>query len=687
MTTEGPEPSILERIMLNTGDYGLFPQEVLDAFVDPRRGPLVAYALMKKVAAAEPDDNRRQQLQERLDDLRLWTQWGTKAPGMSTFNGFGVTAWGREDENPNDKSFILTTYLTGLFVPFIPLNSYIVTKASSGWYFHGKCPLTPRARRHRKAVFVGSVIATAVVIAGITGMRIADGRSAEIVAYNAFQRPVELQIDGTSYPVRAQAFARIDHTATQTEVVASFEDGTPIEQLSIDLSDMGRGLAIYNIGNRAVIVESHIVYGRGSVPDDVVFSDQVTNIRGVDYLFRDPPDNKSITGDRDVDKAVLDWTDELTSSEWLAYFFNDGRPEDALEFAMANVIDGPTDMLTLSIAAQGLDAAVDIDRWCERIISQHESAVNRHRYCQEARPDKDAVLAEYTQRAADNPDSATAQYLLGRISEPANATVLFARAMDLDPDFGWAHMAQAHHTATTTNDWTQALSHLDQSVTVEPSLEEHTRDLWLRLSLLNGVPMDDVATGWEARVPEYVSQDVLSVAKALRLTAHPETLGIRTSEIQRELLDEPVEVLANVIANASVTAKDLDGLRDANAQGAGLEMFTALSDGATDADRAWQAPVDNGTFRLTLYGATHEAREGREAQAHFSKVGEYDPAIEQLLRFPPTTMAEASPVVRSLGIEWQAAVWFALYRLTDNTEFREQAQAWALPFELPILND
>jgi len=56
------------------------------------------------------------------------------APMMFTMNGFGTKLYGRRDEHPATMTATVTLYVTGLFVPLLPIRVYRVITLSDRHY-------------------------------------------------------------------------------------------------------------------------------------------------------------------------------------------------------------------------------------------------------------------------------------------------------------------------------------------------------------------------------------------------------------------------------------------------------------------------------------------------------------------------------------------------------------------------
>src|SRR5438067_7799577 len=84
-----------------------------------------------------------EQLRERFPDL----QFGRKPGNLGSVNGFGTALHGRRDYDPETGTYVLTHWVTALFVPLVAIGAYRVADApSGGWYCLGRVSLSKVAR-------------------------------------------------------------------------------------------------------------------------------------------------------------------------------------------------------------------------------------------------------------------------------------------------------------------------------------------------------------------------------------------------------------------------------------------------------------------------------------------------------------------------------------------------------------
>jgi len=82
-------------------------------------------------------------LREKFPNMRPIT----KAPPLATFNGFGLSVYGRRDFDEETGSYVKTHCICALFIPLVAVGAYRVVDApEGGWYFLGKERLSRWAR-------------------------------------------------------------------------------------------------------------------------------------------------------------------------------------------------------------------------------------------------------------------------------------------------------------------------------------------------------------------------------------------------------------------------------------------------------------------------------------------------------------------------------------------------------------
>jgi len=86
------------------------------------------------------------------------------APGLFTFNGFGLMMWGNRDQQ-HDGTYVATHCLVFLFLPVLPIASYVVQQVDGGYRFFAKVPLSGFARWYRRLLGIGMVLGVLALVA------------------------------------------------------------------------------------------------------------------------------------------------------------------------------------------------------------------------------------------------------------------------------------------------------------------------------------------------------------------------------------------------------------------------------------------------------------------------------------------------------------------------------------------
>jgi hypothetical protein len=108
--------------------------------------------------------------------LRARCRWAGVLRGVDTtknnpilyrFNGVGATFFGRDDYDPETRSYVTNHWLTFLFVPTFPLGAYRVTDVDfRSYYIHGRVPLPDSLKKVRWAIVVSASVLVLGVVAG-----------------------------------------------------------------------------------------------------------------------------------------------------------------------------------------------------------------------------------------------------------------------------------------------------------------------------------------------------------------------------------------------------------------------------------------------------------------------------------------------------------------------------------------
>src|ERR1041384_8070023 len=140
-------------------------------------------------------------INELLNTRRLFAEKIKRAPTMYTVNGVGTSLYGKQEEDPNDGTYIATLFVVLLFAPLYPLGQYLVAPAGGRkWYFLAKVPLNRKMTLWRRAAEIGALALSVGITVAVTFSR----SHTDLQLVNGLDIPVTVQLDATA-PVTVPA--------------------------------------------------------------------------------------------------------------------------------------------------------------------------------------------------------------------------------------------------------------------------------------------------------------------------------------------------------------------------------------------------------------------------------------------------------------------------------------------------
>ncbi len=662
----------LQAIMVEEGDLDLFPDEVVAAYNRGVSGPERARSALRKAMSREKNERRKQLQAKYLASYRLWATQ-CSSPILFTFNGMGTMLYGAVDMSPDDYSYISTLWLTFLFVPLLPVASYWVKeREDSSYFFLGKTRHPPRVWGIFAAVLFFAFAATNTTrLAGFTDY-LTSGR-ADLVVYNGFSKGVTVTVGDEAFELTAGGHEVLSMPAEETPVVATFIDGTFIESFQIDLEVEVPGYTLYNVGNRAWLYRGYVVYGEDiDIPDSEPLFTRVSYPGEIEYLFTDPPQKRRTESAHSMLAVAF-----MPALEGVDNLLSIGLRDEAIQHGRAALLDGHDDIYLIDRVGTALtEKGESLGAFCSELVAAYPDQVVRHRYCQnvsEAYPDE--LRARYEEHAAAKPGSAMYAYLAGRVQEDFDSRqAWWAKSLVLDPSYDRSRVAIANDLLAN-GDFAEALGHFRQL---------HTRDSYdRRLEVLTRQLLGESSLSIAAAL-DGESGD-LTLGELLTVQGEPARYGELVTAVKGRLdADIDSATRANLIANVALAAGHLDELRRYNRAGAGFELYAALSEGATEEDRAYQPPPEPSGASVALLSWVLAITEGHDATAYEDAIERAYPGTLALLR-QPDLLTEAGLREHLFGVTpgFRAEVWFAAYRLTGNEEFGRRAYDWSVPTQLP----
>ncbi len=687
--SEANEMSALEAMMVELGDIDLFPDRVLELYKSGPSGPRRARAAARRVRKAEKNPERKKLQGRIIDELRMWAT-PAKAPSLYTLNGIGTTLYGQAQKR-DDGTYIATQWLAFVFLPIIPLGSYWVKPADNGgWYFIASTP-NPGWVKTPPLIW-GGLIAAAVLFAMIGSWNASS--SAEVVLFNGYADTVQITTDdGESWTLPPEAHRITTLSAEPIVFSAAFEGKPPFETVEIDLSDRAWETTVYNPGAEGLVFVDKIIYGMTwgdpPAPDFLIGRESVTD--DIDYYFTEAPEEISSSAST-VTKYVLDATGSQGSPFIIALSLQSaGEPEAARRYIWGKLETGlPADAMIIQMGmSMEMDNGATLATVCERLIDAAPEDVERHRVCQSRRQMEGdtTVVDEYRARAEANPESGLDAYLLGRLLEGEESVAAFRRAVQLDPDLHRAQLALASSLMSTDGASDEVEAAVRKAMESDsPELQSDAKTLLAHvLRYRDAEPAAFAELNQEAAVTyellasvEQNPSSLESAQQVVEATFADGTGGEFGAMMRPALLGE-----------LALAAGDIDALRQANAEGAGMELMLALSKGATNTEKSWtplpESTIDDPAYAVFLWDLHSMHGDDQLATSALAPLRTFiSHTADFLVENARTDVESLEAALAGAPPAVQSAAWFAYARRTGDREMARRARQWGLPGEFPI---
>ncbi len=485
------EESRLRELSREIGDPGLFPVEVHRLFEAGKARK--AQAVLRGHIPKENNSARRRRLEEYVDDPYMWLEPIKKAPSLHTVNGIGSMLYGRYKPDPGSGLYIATLWFVFVFLPVFPIAAYLVRKGSgNSWTFYAKASLPPFARIWRLG-FAAVVVAAVVGVGALVAW---DSSHAEVAVYNGYQVPMSVQVGEDRLRVGPHQLVSAGAHPLGDLPLSARPDGweQPLEVFEAELSASRCDPLLYNIGGRAVVMRSWVVYGPGDPPEEVLVGpERVINFDDPDYLFRDPPISKSVSeGSSIIDEVVYNAEDEVDFTTVAMYLEAFEGPEVAWQLVRAELLVNPGnhDAQALMGRFYGVGSP-ELNELGATARELHPASVEAHRLYQSvvAAEQLDSVRDEYLALARDRSGSALHQYLAGRLLVDGSdeAELAFREALNLDPEFSYAHLGLGYALGLR-GEYSEALEHYAAYADSSDRAFEQTLRPRIRLMKVAGLP-------------------------------------------------------------------------------------------------------------------------------------------------------------------------------------------------------
>jgi hypothetical protein len=401
----------------------------------------------------------RETLRLLLARRRLFLLPISSAPALFTLNGFGLTAYGRGDYDPDDGTFILTHYLCLAFIPIFPVRQYLAQAADTGghsraWNFIGKVPFGPLTFLWNRLLAL--VVVASVAFGGFSAWQ--SSRFHDVHVVNGTGVQVHVTIGGKRADLGPEERQVLTVNVGRQPVEVKGPRWSVIETAEVDVKT-GSSVVVFNVLGAAPVMHSEVRYGpQGSKPPDlarrrpqVACGQSTIAYPRVDYAFVDPPQTISLPkhsagvsrshlgvppGGLHTCISYLAGEDQLSAAGALAR-----RVAEATEYAVP---------LTNNIAAHLIERQAGLAEalgFVELARAAHPEELEMQRLFQHmgvAAGKRDQLIDLYRKLHHEQPDDPDRGYLLARLLPPASARPLLADLVRRFPDHRWIRRALAY---------------------------------------------------------------------------------------------------------------------------------------------------------------------------------------------------------------------------------------------------
>jgi len=396
-------------------------------------------------AAASPEE--RETVDRMLASRRLFLTRAS-APTMFRLNGVGTSLVG-ETEHAKDGTYVGTLFFTVLFLPIVPLSSWLVRRAGGrSWNFFGKVPLTAL---HRTWRFVAglALLAIAVEIGWAATHRPGPKVSMPTLhVVNGLGAPVSVSIGERALRLGPDRVESLELPPGRYHARALLADARVVEELDLDIS-AGESFYAWNLLGAAPLRIVTFWYAAPGVSspepttEELVGTSFVTRA-SVSYAFEDPPETLSLVGGRSTSRRRA----IVAEGGWrsgVAVIANRGDLAGAAKLAeRVSFALGDESTVELAAAAASAVGAEQMRRFAEAYVVRFPETVEGHRMVQEALLQlglEAESKARYRAAFEKDPSSARAGYLYTRTLKPAEAAPLLERLAAEHPDDPWTQRA------------------------------------------------------------------------------------------------------------------------------------------------------------------------------------------------------------------------------------------------------
>ena len=473
--------SPLEAINRNAGDPEVIPAAVRTEHT--LGSPVRAWWKLWWLTLREPDAKRKKLRNAALAERRLWVHTGLSAPGMHTVNGIGTTTYGHYQDRGG--TYIGTIWFVVVFVPIFPISSWLMSSAGDNrYYFLGKVPHPPPA-------FITFGVVWGLAAAGVLATMaqgIRDSAYGDVLVYNGFSVPVEVEVGGQARSVGLRETALFADLALGNVYGVARREARTVDTQEIAVSS---DTTVWNVAGRGALATMDVVYGPGVGADPRLEPSAVFRT-SADFRFTEPPASISSSTstthrsylDNLIDESEVGLED---AAAWLGV--QSAAVAERVLRAELTVNPGNVGVLTSLVSLGVVESEEQATMW-EQAIAAAPDDVDVHRAYQDTRPHDEALVSTYRERVARAPAAANL-YLLARvIDDDAESRVLCGRAVINDPEAPWCYRALAW-LDTKAGLFAAAEANLKRFATLRPDDADEVVEDRLRLARLLGRPVED----------------------------------------------------------------------------------------------------------------------------------------------------------------------------------------------------
>ena len=653
-------------------------------------------ALERALRQARPlaaTHGERELIDRLLTQRRLFMAPVKSAPTMFRLNGVGTALHGAADR-ARDGTYIATLFFTFVFVPVVPLSSWLVREAGGrSWTFLGKVPLSPA---HRVWRWVVAGLHAAFILFGVMKGRSPGPPPPDPTLHivNELDVPLTILVGDAARALGAHAVTKVTLPPGRHTGVAKGPTAEVVETIDLDLAADDRfyawnvlGAAPVRIATVEFLSESLASAGgdtKAPVLEDFAGVPFVAAAR-VDYPFQELPNSVKSIGRRSERRVSLVVEGGLSAAcTMLRNAQGAERAADLAERVAWTVRDDAA--IETAVEAAAAAGPARTRAFIESALVRVPGSVAARRAHQEmlwAEGRDEQVLKTYRVAHEVQPTDPDAAYLYGRILDGKASLAVLAPALELHPRHAWL-LRGVVWAQIETRAFSSALATIDRLVQAKP------RDvrglLALRVRAMLGLGrLDEARQLVLSRVKPGAVEELLVYARLRRLPPDDASLPSTADVLGKVFGDEAGPELAMQTAAAGrdepwfERAAAAPGI-DATLRDALRVVVLAARDVAAAADLAAMLPEDrlakdlgdvwDEATRVAI--ACELLRTGREARARAClRAHPNEPPIA-FDRLTASLEGRESGGLGRWDPEARAALRFAMARRTTDPEARSR---------------